>query len=313
MDKMDVSIITVNYNNIQLTRNFLTSLLENFPTAYSCEVIVVDNNSSDENIFDLEKEFQNSKLLIKIVRSNINLGFGAGNQFGNQFANGKYVAFINNDVEFYEDCFTSLIEFLGSNSDVGVCSPHQFDMDFKPVIGFDYFQGLRKELFGRSFIEKQRQDGIPKRKELPYKDTFQVEALQGCFMFFRVESFASIGGFDTNLFLYFEEMDICLRLLKNNIKSFIVPQTGFKHHVSATVNKNPLMKSELMISRLYTYRKHYPFLKYKLLQFILVLKLFPKLFKGKSDLQLFLMVLQGAPLKKSLKQNQKIVYKSRLL
>lgn len=308
MPKPDVSIITVNYNNLQLTRKFLISLLENFPKSYKCEVIVVDNNSSEENIYVLEKEFQNDVIPIKICRSNINLGFGGGNQFGNQFAIGTYLAFINNDVEFFEDCFTSLINFLKSNTDAGVCSPHQYDMNLKPVIGFDYFQGLRKELFGRSFIEMQQKNGAPKRKELPYNNNFEVDALQGCFMFFRATSFASVGGFDTNLFLYFEEMDICLRLYKNNFKSYIVPETGFKHHVSATINKNLLMKRELLISRFYTYRKHYSYAKYKTLQLIIILKFFPKIVTRTSGLKLFLLVFIGAPLKYSLKQVQKITY-----
>ncbi|MGJ8592701.1 MAG: glycosyltransferase family 2 protein [Aquaticitalea sp.] len=311
MIKVDVSIITVNYNNLQLTRKFLTTLTDFFPKTYSYEIIIVDNNSSKDNIFELEKDFKDSEIILKIVRSNINLGFGGGNMLGNQFATGTYVAFINNDVEFYEDCFTSLIQFLEKNANVGVCSPHQYSMNLEPVIGFDYFQGLRKELFGRSFIEKQRKNGTPKRKQLPYKENFEVEALQGCFMFFRAESFALIGGFDTNLFLYFEEMDLCLRLSNNNLKSFIVPQTGFKHHVSATVKQNPLMKRELMISRLYTYRKHYSFMKYKLLQLIIILKLLPKTLTSKSNWQLFTIVYKGAPLSFSLKQLQKMNYSSK--
>ena len=308
MKSIDVSIITVNFNNAALTLDFVKSVGKQFPAEFKYEIIVIDNASTEVLSLSLEAEINHLNLPVKFHRSNINLGFGAGNMLGNQFANGTFLAFINNDVIITEDCFTSLIQFLNNNESVAVCSPQQLNIHNEPVIGFDYFQGLRKELFGRSFIELFNKKEQPKRKALPYKTNFEVPALQGCFMFFKADAFASVGGFDTNLFLYFEEMDICYRLHKKGLKSYLMPKTSFKHIESATVKANPLIKQELMISRLYIYRKNYSYFKYKLLQFIILFKLSYKSLFSVSRAKLFLIILQGAPLKYSLKQKQKISY-----
>ena len=308
MTTVDVSIITVNYNNAKLTLDFVNSLVAKFPKQYTFEVIVIDNASTEPLSLQLETTFKTVDYPVIFHKSAINLGFGAGNMLGVQFAKGKYLAFINNDVIITEDCFSPLIDYLKANDDVAVCSPQQLNIDNKPVIGFDYFQGFRKELFGRSFIEKFIKNH-PKRKDLPYKTPFEVPALQGCFMFFKAEIFAKIGGFDTNLFLYFEEMDLCFRLKQLGYKSVLAPTSTFKHLESATVKANPLIKQELMISRLYIYRKNYSYLKYKCLQFIILLKLALKALTSKNRAKLFWIVFQGAPLKYSLKQKQQIVLK----
>lgn len=305
MKTINVSIITVNYNNAKLTLDFVKSLIMHFPSAFSYEVIVIDNASTETLSLNLKQELNSLNHPIVFYRSNQNLGFGCGNMLGNQLAVGQYLAFINNDVIITEDCFTPLIQFLEANTDVGVCSPQQLNIENKPVIGFDYFQGFRKELFGRSFIEKFVKNH-PKRKELPYTKPFEVPAIQGCFMFFNAEKFAEIGGFDTNLFLYFEEFDLCYRLKQKGYKSVLVPTSCFKHLVSATIKPNPVIKQELMISRLYTYKKHYPYIKYKLLQCIILIKLSIETLFSKRKARLFWIVFQGAPLKYSLKQLQKL-------
>lgn len=305
MKTVDVSIITVNYNHAKLTLDFVKSLIDHFPSAFTYEVIVVDNASTEALSLNLKEEFNALNHPVVFHRSNLNLGFGGGNMLGNQLASGQFLAFINNDVIITEDCFTPLIQYLNTHKDVAVCSPQQLNIENKPVIGFDYFQGFRKELFGRSFIEKFIKSH-PKRKELPYKQPFEVPAIQGCFMFFKAERFAEIGGFDTNLFLYFEEMDLCYRLKQKGYKSVLVPTSTFKHIESATVKANPLIKKELMVSRLYIYQKHYSYLKYKLLQCIILIKLSFKALFSKSKARLFWIVFQGAPLKYSLKQLQKI-------
>jgi GT2 family glycosyltransferase len=104
-------------------------------------------------------------------------------------------------------------------------------------------------------------------------------------------------------------MDLCFRLKQLGYKSVLVPTSTFKHLESATVKANPLIKQELMISRLYIYRKNYSYLKYKCLQFIILLKLALKALTSKNRAKLFWIVFQGAPLKYSLKQKQQIVLK----
>ncbi len=308
---MDVSIITINYNTSALFKDFLKTLNNFFPKKYSLEVIIIDNASTTESFNELkhiltDKEL--SDLNILLHRSNINLGFGGGNMLGNQFATGKYLAFINNDVIFTEDCFSPLIDFLKNNKNAGVCSPQQYNIRHEPTSGLDYFHGIRKELFGRSFVEVFMKKDQVKRKEFPYNKNSKADFIQGCFLFFKSTAFSKIGGFDTNIFLYFEEMDICYRLLKHGYKSYIIPSSSFLHLHGASTPKNLTIKQEFLLSKLYIYKKNYCFFKYKILQVVVSLKYFFKSLIKFENFKLFYVAITGANLKHSLKHKQTINY-----
>ncbi len=303
---MDISIISINYNNYNLTLNFVKSLIKHTSRNISYEIIIVDNCSKQQDYNFLKNGLREYEKTTKLVRSNINTGFGGGNMYGTQFAKGKYLAFINNDVIFKEDCLTSLLKYMIKNPDTGVSSPQQLNRENKPVFCFDYYHGIRKELFGRWFIEFTSKK--VKREKKIYKKTITVDVLQGCFMFFDTRKFSEIGGFDTNLFLYFEEMDICFRLDKKGYKSALIPETVFIHLHGESTAKNYLIKKELKLSQLYIARKNHSYYKFSIIRLIVLIKIFLKsIFKPKYW-QLFFTVLKGNFLENSLKQKQKMVF-----
>ncbi|WP_010182157.1 glycosyltransferase family 2 protein [Aquimarina agarilytica] len=304
---MDVSIITINYNNSKLTYDFLVSLNNFFPEKYTYEVVIIDNGSNKSSYYELKAIIKKLNFPVKLHRSNINLGFGGGNMLGNQFAQGNYLAFINNDIVFTEDCFTSLIEFMQSNENIGVTTPQQYNIEKKPTSGIDYFHGIRKELFGRSFYELFLEKDRVRRNHFPYKKETKADFIQGCFMFFEKNRFNEVGGFDTNLFLYFEEMDICYRLNNRGYESYLIPNSSFLHLHGGSTKVNFRIKQEFLISRLYIYRKNYSYLKYKVLQFIISVKLFFKSIFSPKNFKLFFIVIKGGHLKHSLKQEQQIL------
>lgn len=305
---MDISIISINYNNHKLTYNFVKSVVLYKPSNYEIEFIIVDNCSQKEDYDSLLKHMPELNKLanIKLVRSNVNLGFGAGNMFGTQFSKGKYLAFINNDVLFTEDCFSSLVTFLKENTKCGVVTPQQVNEKDKPTTCYDYFHGIRKELFGRKLVEYTSKR--VKREAKYYTKNVNVDFIQGCFMFFKAEIFSEIGGFDTNLFLYYEEMDVCYRLKKMGYSSWLCPKTTFLHLHGASTNKSFLIKKELKISQLYILRKNYNYIKYTIIRIIILIKfLFKAIFNFKYW-SLCSLILSGKYLENSLKQSQKIYF-----
>lgn len=301
MKNIDISIISINYNNSQLTLDFIKSVTLYSSKNYIIEFIIVDNCSIDE-------DYENLKLLlstlttknIKLIRSNINLGFGGGNMLGTQNARGEYLAYLNNDIIFTEDCFSTLINFFKNNPTSAVCTPQQYSKNNQPTSCFDYFHGIRKELFGRKFVELTSKK--PKRENIHYTKNLSVDFIQGCFMFFRANIFAEIGGFDTNLFLYYEEMDICYRLKKIGYTSNLVPRTSFKHLHGASTKKSIVIQKELKISQLYISKKNQPFLKHTIIRAIILMKL---VFKPKKWSFINLLIT-GKYLENSLKHQQKI-------
>ena len=292
-----LSILIINFNSSKYTINCvesLTSLEIDFPN----EIIVIDNNSNHNDynslIYGLKKY---PNLIIK--RSIINTGFGGGNMFGSQFASGDYLLFLNNDVVFRNNAISIALNFMESNPNVGVCTAQNFDEHNNFVPSFDHDKGLRKLIFGRSFLEAINPQKYPKRK-LQHKAPLEVNFVNGAFMFFRKKQFEEVGGFDTNIFLYFEEMDICYRLRKRDYKCVLLPKAKIVHFQGASTKISKAQKKEGFISFLYVLKKNYSYLKFKIIQLYLVITFLVKPKKW----NLLPIVIIGGNLGSSLKQEQ---------
>jgi GT2 family glycosyltransferase len=97
-------------------------------------------------------------------------------------------------------------------------------------------------------------------------------------LFFRNEAFQKIDGFDTNIFLYWEEMDLCHRLRKNGYSAVLVPQAVILHYQGVSIGHSEIIDKEAYISYLYVLQKNYSFIKYIWIRkyLILVILLKPK-------------------------------------
>jgi GT2 family glycosyltransferase len=150
---VSVSIIIINYNTADFTVKCINSLLKHTPKNLSFQYIIVDNASHKES-FNKVNTYVNSlrdEIDICLLRSKINTGFGGGNMLGVQKAKGTYLAFVNNDVELENDCFTSLYKFMEENPQAGVCGPQAFNRNNELLPTIDHFASLPREFFGRKF------------------------------------------------------------------------------------------------------------------------------------------------------------------
>ncbi|WP_055448899.1 glycosyltransferase family 2 protein [Lacinutrix mariniflava] len=296
----NISVIIINYNTAFYTLECIQSVIKYTNKSISYDIIVVDNNSAvkDYNILKENFPIQDN---ISLHRSNINTGFGGGNMFGTQFANSKYILFLNNDAMLQNDCLGILHSYMEMHPKVGVSSAQNYDEHGKHVISFDHDKGIRKLIFGRSFLENNFPETYPKRKK-EYTEPVTVNFVNGAFMFFRSDVFSKIGGFDTNIFLYFEEMDTCFRLRQHNYTSVLVPEAKILHYQGVSTGSNKTISKEGFISHLYVIKKNYSFAKYSFIRWYYCLTF---LIKPKKWFMLPL-ALKGAPLGESLKQKQEI-------
>lgn len=305
--KFDVSILLINYNSSEYTKKCITSILNQASEALTHQIIVVDNASENEDFESLSSFVSTlQKDMIQLHRSRINTGFGGGNMHGIQFANAKYYLFLNNDTLLIDDPVKLCYDFMEANADAAVCGPQIYNEHNDKTVSFDHFTSFAREVFGRKTPEILFSK--PNRKKT-YSEPIAVDYVNGSFMFFRADDFDKVGGFDTNIFLYFEECDICYRLKKNNRKTYFIPNASYMHHQGVSVDKTKMpidIKIELKTSMFYVIRKNHSYLHYQLLRFVFIIRygltsvVKPKYFR------LFHRILIGLPLGKSLKQKQVI-------
>ena len=306
----DIAIILINYNSSSFTINAINSLIKNISTKINYQIIVIDNASLYDDYIVLKNSIGKINNL-KLFRSKINTGFGGGNMLGVQFANAKYYAFVNNDTIVKNDCLSILYNFLEENSNIALCAPQGFDEKDCVLNSFDHFLTLKRELFGRTPFEKINPKKYPKRNKI-YKTPVKVQCIPGSFLFINAECFNKVGGFDTNIFLYYEETDLAYRIskLKSKNECYLMPKAQYVHFEGKSTERSLLIKKELKLSLLYVIRKNSSYLSYLILKYFLTVKYFFKsIIKPKYLSFLYLLLFQGASLTKSLKQSQKILLK----
>lgn len=309
---IDVSCIIINYNTSSLTADAVESIIEKHRESnIKFEIVVIDNASDVEDYENLKKRL--SKITfdnVQLIRSKINTGFGGGNMLGVQASQPcHYYAFINNDtLQVSQNCLDSLVAFMQSTKDAGICSPQMLDEHGNFRVTIDHFSSLQREILRRPILEKLFPKTYLNRK-IEYSKPTKVQYVQGSFLFVDSHLFHDIGGFDTNLFLYYEESDLCLRALRKHQKyCYLLPNLKYVHYKSASIKRGINIKIEQKISLLYHTIKHYGWWAHKLLLIYLSIRyFFSSLFKPKYW-KLFLVLIIGAPLTKSLKHKQKINY-----
>ena len=307
---LDLSIVIINYNSFEFTQKCIQSVLENTTSIISYEIIIVDNASKKDDYIALKNYISDLKYSnVRLYRSRINTGFGGGNMYAVQFANSNYYLFLNNDTLLINDPIKICFDFMEKTEDAALCGPQIFNEQQIKEVSFDHFTSLGREIFGKKMLEFVFPGTKPNRRK-QYTKPLSVDYVNGSFMFFRARDFDSVGGFDTNIFLYFEESDICYRLKKKNKKTYFIPSASYLHYQGISIDNtswNIKTKIELKTSMFYVIRKNYGYLHYQILRLFFIFRyglvsiIKPRYFK------LFHRILIGLPLGKSLKHEQRII------
>ncbi|MBP3773929.1 MAG: glycosyltransferase family 2 protein [Bacteroidaceae bacterium] len=257
---MKCSFIILNYNRADLTERCLSSV-EAAMGGLEKEIIVVDNGSRDEVRKELRRICRDR---CRLVQSNVNKGFGAGMDNGATEAEGKYLCFVNSDITFSEDCISPLIGFMESHPQVGIMTPQELNSEGRPVPSFKHRPGLCHDLFGNGMLEWLMPRRFLRRKKYDRTEPFAVAQVNGSLLLMRADVFHAVGGFDPEIFLYYEEYDICTRLAKAGYTAMVYPTAHFHHLHGGSTERSHWRLKVLMRSKLYTYRKHNGWLLWQL-------------------------------------------------
>lgn len=262
-----ISIIIVNFNGGEVLLGCLESLEKSSPSI-PYEVIVVDNCSTDGSPDLVEQRFPN----VLLIRQPQNRGFGAGNNVGAKFAKGEFLFLLNPDTILSEDILPHLIEIMQQDPTIGIVGPKLLNPDGSLQLSVSPALSIAGEYQARNQAKSYnlRNKTLFSQK---FKDIQEVDIVVGAAFFIRKALFDSIGSFDENFFMYFEESDLCRRVQNNGWKIFYTPKVSlihFKGYSSQQIFNN--ITVEYRRSQIYYYQKHRPIWEQIVLRIYLVIK-----------------------------------------
>ena len=290
-----LTISIVHFNTADLTKNCILSLLsvlDSTTLSDSFQISIVDNRSAVvefEKLSEFLKSLNRSEIFF--YRNCMNSGFGLGCMLTLNQSSGKYIAFVNSDTAYDEDCFTPLIEVLERSENIGIITPQHRDKNGVEINSYGYFESLRSRFLGNLF-GRSRNGSQPVSASVTQKIDFPF----GCFMLVRRDAFEKVGGFDPNVFLYYEEMDLCYRMLKFGYEAHFYPTASFMHigGGSSGVEMSNTLRFESLVSMIYVVRKHRGVVYGFTFFILLVLQYFFKAFFKKRNREMFFKLLQSS-------------------
>lgn len=252
---MDVSIIIVNYNTRKLLLDCISSIYEQTANL-SFEIIVIDNASIDRSEELICSRFP----FVRWFNSAENLGFGRANNLGAKYANGEYLFFLNSDTLLLNNAILQLLSYMKThNSDnIGALGTWLLDENSEPNNSFGFFPSIKNEmayLLGK--YHRPYNSELGKEKD--------VDFVTGADLFIAKHVFDDLGGFDSKIFMYYEETDLQYRLSKSGMIRRIIPGPKIIHLEGGSFNSKKLTVSRfIMAQSSYNYylKKHFKGLYY---------------------------------------------------
>lgn len=252
-----ISVIVVNYRVEKELFTCIKSIYTSDPKV-SFEIIIVDNSEEDTLYKRLSKAYPD----VIYVKTNKNIGYGAGNNLGSKHASGDYLFFLNPDTKVCQDSLDTLVDFYKINKNIGIVAPLLLDKNntpyplqgstrLGPLEGVVALSFLNTWFPGNPISMKYFLKGWNK------KDIKEVDCVPGTAFVIRRNIFERTGGFDEHLFLYFEEHDICNRVKKLNIKIYINPNARVVHEWEKSTRQRKDIDKIFAESRFYYFKKHF--------------------------------------------------------
>jgi len=241
-----VSLITINYNQAETTRQFLDSSRSLLYTNY--EIIVVDNDSTVR----LDTQIDQSEYpKAQFVRSDNNLGFTGGNNLGMQKARGDYFFIVNNDTELTPTLLDELLRPFAENPQIGVVCPKIKYFDHPTLVQYAGYNPMNM-LTGTAHII-----GFDQLDKGQFDIPGPTHFAHGCAMMVSRRVVEQVGRFAERFFLYYEELDWSQRIKDAHFQIYYQPSAMILHKESVSVGRQSTLKTYYMTrNRILYMRRH---------------------------------------------------------
>jgi GT2 family glycosyltransferase len=218
-----VVVLIVSWNSKKFIDKCITSVQA---SDYQTDIIVVDNNSADKSDVYIKNKYP----FACVIQTGDNLGFTGGVNRGIKEANKKkpdYIFLLNPDAYIAPSCIRELVNEMERDTNIGMVCPKIYYANPSNKIWFagsdiEWNKGLTPHK-GENEIDKGQYDKI-----------CTIDRVCGCAVLINVKNLKTVGLFDNEYYLYFEEVDLSMRFLKNGFTIKYIPSAKCWHAVSSS-------------------------------------------------------------------------------
>ena len=233
------SVVILNWNGAALLKKFLPTVLMHTQTE-NCEVVVADNNSTDNSVALLKEQFPS----VKLILLDKNYGFAEGYNRALQQVRSTYVVLLNSDIETSPGWISSLIEHLERHPQTAAVQPKILSYTDKNMFEYAGAAGGYIDRYAYPFCRGRILDVVEEDKG-QYNSVEQIFWATGACLCMRRADYMDAGGLDSGFFAHMEEIDLCWRLQSRGKKIVCVPQSHVYHVGGASLHHESPRKTHL--------------------------------------------------------------------
>jgi len=255
----DLSVIIVSWNVKALLERCLSSLMECSKRGeIQCEIIVVDNASTDGSAEMVRQRFPG----VRLIASDSNLGFTRANNVGAGHSSGRYILLLNPDTEVLGDALTTMVSYMDSHPDVGALGPKLRFPDGRiqpsrrrfPTLATAFLESTvlqqwfpRNRVLQRYYVHDRNDD-----------EEQDVDWVIGACLLIRRQAWKQVGPLDERFFMYSEELDWCRRLKTAGWRLVYIPSATVMHYEGQSSSQVvPARHIYFQSSKVFYFRKHH--------------------------------------------------------
>lgn len=240
-DKVDLSIIIVTWNSEEEIAECLRSVSDRIgkEREFVFEIIIVDNNSSDNTYRVLEKFKSYFDKNITLIRNSDNSGFTKACNQGIELAKGQNILFLNPDTEIIDDALYKLNNYLNSDEKIGAVAPQLLNEDMTIQYSCRTLPKYRDMFFELKLLSalfpKSKFFSRWKMRYFSHNELAEVEQPMAAALMVRKNILTEIGNMNERFVMFFNDVDLCKKILGIGYKIVFYPATQVIHKKGSSV------------------------------------------------------------------------------
>ncbi|MEZ5963039.1 MAG: glycosyltransferase family 2 protein [Planctomycetota bacterium] len=251
-----LSVVVLSWNTKDITLACLRALQRD-TARHEREVLVIDNGSHDGSADAVASEHP----WVQLVRNPDNRGYAGGHNQGARMARGTFLCTLNSDTEVAPGALDALVDFLEADPTYGAVAPMLVHPDGSVQRACMRFPGLLTALCYDTWVGKVWPGSWVEARyymrDFDHLSSRDVAQPPGAVFVIRRQEYLDLGGLDENLFLFFNDVDLCRRLWKMRRRIRYLADVQVVHHGGASTKGYGDFIVVWHRNRLAYYRKHY--------------------------------------------------------